>query len=120
MSTAPFQIKVKLPCFGRRRIDPEQVSMVRRLIDMYGEDATLKQALDDILPSNLYKCPKCNGNGYTTEMYNAYPTNLPDSGWADDMRERKITCDVCGGEGYTETEMVPITKTTIVGYGPKR
>lgn len=69
---------------------------IQKLINKYGENATLKQVLEDICGHSPYrylthKCPKCNGTGYVYEK-----------------------CDLCDGMGWTETERKPITK--VVGY----
>lgn len=61
-----------------------------------------------------FKCPKCNGKGYVEVEYDAYPTGLPDSGWAQDIRIREDGCDLCNELGYTEVEKKPIFK--VVGY----
>lgn len=62
----------------------------------------------------LHKCPKCDGDGSISIEYNAYPSGLPDSGWAKDMKTKIISCDLCTGEGYTERKFEPISK--VVGY----
>jgi hypothetical protein len=63
-----------------------------------------------------YKCPKCEAKGYTTETYDAYPKGFPDSGWATDIRTRKVDCDLCCGHGYTAKEYKPKYKTELIGY----
>ena len=61
-----------------------------------------------------YICPKCNGESVIQEKYNAYPKNLPDSGWVDDWKYRPVDCDVCKGAGYTDKQLKPVTR--VVGY----
>ena len=82
----------------------------------YGSETTLKEVsehLKKIAKAN-FKCPKCDGKGEIEVEYNAYPTNLPDSGWVEDMRIKKIECDLCNGEGFTETLKKP--KMVQVGW----
>lgn len=92
---------------------------IQKLISKYGENATLKQVLEDIYAHSPYKylthkCPKCNGTGYIVKEYNAYPSGLPDSGWVYEAGYDYKKCDLCDGMGWTETERKPITK--VVGY----
>lgn len=65
---------------------------------------------------DLHKCPQCNGLGYVVEEYNAYPHNLPDSGWVYQPGFRKSECDLCKGVGFTKEEFVP----NIVQQGWKK
>ena len=52
---------------------------VIRLINDYGDKATLSDILKIVADGRIYECPKCNGLGYTVVEYNAYPEGLPDS-----------------------------------------
>ncbi len=69
---------------------------------------------DCALSDGMFKCPKCGGVGTLNIRYNAYPSNLPDSGWVDDWKFKNVDCEVCLGEGYTITEKKPVTQ--ITGY----
>ena len=62
--------------------------------------------------AGYHKCPKCAGTGTNTITYNAYPSGFPDSGWAEDMKNKNVTCDLCNGFGYTERKFEPV----VVGY----
>lgn len=91
------------------------------LIERYGEDATLKEILEDIESKSIYrrykyKCPKCEGKGYLVKEYNGYPSGLPDSGWVYEAAYDYRKCDLCNGLGYTEKEYKPKTVTTVIGY----
>lgn len=87
---------------------PFKVCNIMELIKIYGEDTTLSEILEVRKGGNpIYKCPKCEGKGYTSYKYNAYPSGLPDSGWVEDWKYKKIECDLCKGEGYTEKEYKP-------------
>lgn len=92
-----------------------KIEELEQLLNKYG-DITLSELITKTKGKNTYKCPKCQGKGDITEIYNAYPSNLPDSGWVDDFRERKKECDVCNGVGYTSKELKVITETKIIGY----
>jgi predicted nucleic-acid-binding Zn-ribbon protein len=63
-----------------------------------------------------YKCPKCDGKGYTRESYNAYPSGFPDSGWVIDLQYKNVDCKLCDSHGYTQKELKPVIKTEIIGY----
>ncbi|MGL5621798.1 hypothetical protein [Cetobacterium sp.] len=80
---------------------------IERLINIYGEQTTLGQLLEDKKNKTPYKCPKCNGKGEVQVKYNSYPDNLPDSGWVERWAYKYIKCDLCGGEGYTIREFKP-------------
>lgn len=86
---------------------------IEAMIKTYGD-----VRLGDILQSfkRPYKCPKCDGRGGKQERYNAYPSGLPDSGWAVDWRYNFVECDLCVGHGALSREMKPVTETKIVGY----
>lgn len=84
-----------------------KVYEILKLIDTYSSNATLKEILSRVQGERVHKCPKCQGRGYLTERYNAYPSGLPDSDWGQDWRSRNIDCDLCEGEGYTEREYKP-------------
>lgn len=83
------------------------IGQVKELKDCYGGDTTIDQILAHIQGNKKYRCPKCEGAGYVAVPYNAYPEGLPDSGWATDWKYKKVTCDLCNGEGYTEHEYKP-------------
>lgn len=57
--------------------------------------------------TNGFVCPNCLGKGTVKERYNAYPTNLPDSGWGEDWRYCDISCPICHGSGHNETRLIP-------------
>lgn len=59
------------------------------------------------LKSNLFECPNCHGSGIIYEKYNAYPSGLPDSGWAERWEYKEKECPLCKGEGYTRKEYRP-------------
>lgn len=65
------------------------------------------KAVKNKVNGRTHKCPKCNGEGHILVEYDAYPTGLPDSGWATDMKTKKVVCDLCGGNGYTVKEYKP-------------
>ena len=73
-----------------------------------------KNAADCAKSDGWFKCPKCHGVGTVPVKYNEYPSGLPDSGWAEDIRTRHDKCNICNGVGYTEVEKKAITK--VVGY----
>lgn len=56
------------------------------------------------------------GEGRIKETYNAYPPDLPDSGWVYKEGIRYLDCDLCNNKGYTEREYKTKTKTEIIGY----
>ncbi len=96
-----------------------EVCKIDDLISEHGENTTLAQVKRKMLGKRRFKCPKCNGTGYTYETYNAYPRGLPDSGWGYEEGIRSHVCDLCDGVGYTEREYAPKTETKVVGYEPK-
>lgn len=77
------------------------------LCQKYGENTTLGELRKKIQGKKIHRCPKCEGNGYIVEEYNAYPSGFPDSGWVYEPGYRNITCDLCDGEGFTENEFRP-------------
>jgi len=89
------------------------------LAAQYGIDKTIQQIIN--AKNRPYKCPKCDGNGYTEEEYNAYPKGLPDSLITQDWQIRKVPCNLCDEEGWTRKEMIAKTKITteIIGYEEK-
>lgn len=89
------------------------ISEIENLIRIHG-DIKFSELIAKKKGNKIHKCPKCNGEGVTQEKYNAYPHNLPDSGWVDDWKYRDIPCTICDGFGYTDKEKKPIT--AIVGY----
>lgn len=74
------------------------------MINLFGENATLKQVLLIVSGGRKYKCPKCDGKGKITVRYNSYPKGLPDSGFVYEEAFKDIECDICKGEGYTREE----------------
>jgi len=66
-----------------------------------------------------YTCPKCNGEGKLKTSKDFYPPNLPDSGYATDIRVVFVECDLCKGEGYTENLYEPMFETKILGNKEK-
>ena len=88
---------------------------LEKLLTQYG-DLKLSEVITKLKGPNIHPCPKCGTHGFSMVKYNAYPSGLPDSGWVDDWQEKKVTCSLCDGLGYTEKEMKPIIKTTILGY----
>lgn len=54
------------------------------------------------------ECPQCKGMGYTLEPYNAYPSGLPDSGFAEDIKYREKTCSMCSGKGFANKKLVEV------------
>jgi uncharacterized protein with PIN domain len=77
---------------------------------------SISDVLKDRLKNTPFKCPKCKGSGYVEKIYNAYPQNLPDSGYRRGVE--KIDCDLCGTIGYTNKEYKEITETSVIGYKP--
>ena len=88
---------------------------LNELKSRYG-DINLSEVISNIMIDNNlnYLCPKCEGKGYVIQEYDAYPTNLPDYGWVEDIKQREVVCDVCNGDGYTEKEKKPVYK--LKGY----
>lgn len=84
-----------------------KVNTVQGLIAQYGANTTLEELLKKVQGDKIYKCPCCNGLGYTTKEYNGYPSGLPDSGWVYEPAYKNVTCELCNGEGYTEREYKP-------------
>lgn len=86
---------------------PVTIRQVQGLVRKFGRQATLENVLAALMAERPHRCPRCDGRGYVTEEYDAYPRGLPDSGWATDMRTRNVVCHLCGGEGYTAEEYIP-------------
>ncbi len=76
-----------------------------------------------------HECPKCSGLGRVNgKPINKHVIDHEASGWAgwhSDTVTKEVTvgyeqdtCDVCGGEGWTQEKKKPITKThtEILGY----
>ena len=97
-------------------VDPKSVLVLEEMRSRYGGETSIETILSKLKGNKIHRCPKCHGKGYIEEAYNAYPTNLPDSGWVEDIKYRKIKCDLCGGEGWTEHEYKPITKKVVEGW----
>lgn len=64
------------------------------LQEMYGADAKLS----DIKKRFGYKCPQCNGKGYTTRTVDD---------WGYNERIIEDVCSLCGGKGHTKDEYQP-------------
>lgn len=92
-----------------------KIEELEQLLNKHG-DISLSALIIELKGKNTHKCPKCQGKGYNTERYNAYPPNLPDSMWVEDIKTRQKECDVCSGIGYTSKELKAITETKIIGY----
>jgi len=60
----------------------------------------------------LHKCPKCAGSGKRQEKYDAYPSNLPDSGFVEKIQIRHVECDLCKGIGYTKEKFEAVQSVT--------
>lgn len=84
----------------------EQVNLLREVKSMYGNNINCQDIIDKLI-GKRFVCPQCHGKGKISQGYDAYPTNLPDSGWAHDWRYKDVTCPLCKGEGYTEHEYKP-------------
>ena len=80
---------------------------IKALVDTYGTNATLGEILKKVQGNKIYKCPKCNGQGFITVEYNGYPSGFPDSGWVYEAAYKDVECDLCEGEGYTAHEYKP-------------
>lgn len=79
------------------------ISQVKELKQCYGGETTIDQMLAHIQGGKTHRCPKCDGAGYIVETYNvAEPWEC-----CETLKERKVTCDLCNGEGYTEHEYKP-------------
>jgi hypothetical protein len=90
---------------------------ILELTNTYNEDCTLKELLEDLKKNPLgYKCPKCNDIGKYSVSVNAYPSGLPDSGWAFEQGWKDVTCDICNGHGFNKFKV--IEQITIIG--PRR
>lgn len=102
--------------FYNKTMNPELVGKTEELIGIFGDDMKLEEVKKHLLGNKVYRCPKCHGKGYTVEEYNAYPTNLPDSGWVYEAGYRNIPCDLCNSQGWLEKEMKPKYKQVLDGY----
>lgn len=92
------------------------IQTIEDLIRIYDNDLTLGEIKKSLLKITPYRCPKCNGGGYVSEKYGAYPRHSPDRGYTQDGQYRKIVCNLCNGVGYTKTEKIQKTETRVVGY----
>lgn len=81
-------------------------------------DIKLSEYIELLKGDNIHRCPNCGGTGYLLETYDAYPSGLPDSGWAHDYQQRKKTCDLCKGDGWTKKKYVERTKIVSDGFYP--
>lgn len=84
----------------------EQVNLLREVKKQYGNNIDCQKLIDRLIGSR-HKCPQCDGLGYTTQRYNAYPSCLSDSEYGELWKYRNKTCDLCNGEGYTDCEYKP-------------
>ena len=101
---------------GIKTVNPKLVQAVEEITGMFGEDTRLGDVKNLLIGKKKHRCPKCHGMGYTEKEYNNYPTGLPDSGFVYEPAWKKITCDLCGGEGWLEKEMKPKYKKVFDGY----
>lgn len=83
-----------------------RIADVEALVIHFDHSTTLGQLYSAIKSKYPYKCPKCDGKGYSVKTFNTYPSGLPDSGWVDQMEDFKIVCDVCDGQGYTKERLI--------------
>lgn len=79
-----------------------KINDVISLCEIYGSNTTLGDLARKIKGNKVYKCPKCNGIGYTTVKNNNYSWRTSPSNMYKD-----VICDLCGGDGYTEHEYKP-------------
>lgn len=79
---------------------------IKEFIDKYGTQNPLT-IIENFKKPIGYVCPNCHGEGTIQEKYNAYPTNLPDSGWVDDWQYRDVECPVCHGKGFNKNRLKP-------------
>ena len=100
-------------------VDPEWVKTLSAILASYGNHPDIEALLKNAKGNKIHRCPQCHGNGYIEEEYNAYPDNLPDSGWVEDIRTRKKTCPLCEGEGWTDVEYVEKTRVVHEAWVPK-
>ena len=80
---------------------------IQAFAEKYGCETELASLLEKHKVAQGYVCPNCLGKGTISEKYNAYPSGLPDSGWAEDWKYRDVTCPVCHGRKYVEKKLVP-------------
>ena len=99
-----------------KTVNPKLIQAVEEITGMFGEDMKLGEVKKHLLGNKVHRCPKCHGKGYTVEEYNAYPTNLPDSGCVYEAGYRNIPCDLCNSQGWLEKEMKPKYKKVLDGY----
>lgn len=99
-----------------KKINPtvQVIRALRTAGQAVGGKVSIEDALSYMLGDHRHLCPKCNGKGFSTIMKDCYPSGLPDSGWATDMKPVDVECSVCEGYGYTVKKMVP--KTEVVDY----
>jgi len=77
--------------------------MIKKVTKFQTDDGTIFDTFKEAVNhAGYYICPKCNGKGNLVVRYNAYPSNLPDSGWVADIKTKEVICDLCKGDGYTE------------------
>lgn len=86
---------------------------IKTLIHQHG-NITLLELLARL--ERPHVCPKCKGLGYERVTYDAYPPGLPDSGWATDIQQKKVDCNICDGHGYTARKLKAKVETKIIGY----
>lgn len=84
----------------------DEYYVVRDLMNRYGAMTTLIDIIDKHKPLG-FKCPECKGKGTIKEKYNAYPSGLPDSDWAEDWKYRDVVCKLCHGSGAVPKKMKP-------------
>lgn len=84
-----------------------KIHELKKLAKRYGYNTRLWQVIEKIMAKKPYECPKCHGEGTQEVTYNAYPSGLPDSGWAYEPKTKTVDCDLCNGEGYTSVEYKP-------------
>lgn len=73
------------------------------LSEAYGANTTLGDLVKKIQGNKIYRCPKCGGSGTLYKSVNIaeYWECVPR------YDTRKVGCDLCHGEGYTEHEYKP-------------
>ena len=93
------------------------------------EHSSAKEAIkrDASLRGLTHLCPKCKGgatmNGKAITKQERDHDAEGYAGFFSAPQYKTVTvgyeqvpCDVCRGEGYTATEVTPITRTEIIGY----
>lgn len=101
---------------AKNQINPEvqTIRAFRAAKNRIGGHMSINDALVHLLGDRHHICPKCQGQGFATIMKDCYPSGLPDSGWATDMKPVDVECSVCEGYGYTKKKLVP--KMEVVDY----